>query len=346
MLRKTLYILFVALCAATAIESYARYRFADLVDRSRFEEMAFIRLLNSGVIYHPGTGNYDQRFGFLLTPNSRETVHTDEYRYTIRTNSLGFRTHELEPKPQGQRRLMLLGDSMFFGVGVDYPASIPALLEQRQDSLKVYNFATLGHNTAQALIAARAFSNQVEPDLILCGVFIGNDLISNALNYADEQNHIATHHQQVATTRNRLLAALAPYAWSTTTRALAYSIYVPRLRYQLAAETDIIAATIHHLAAIKSTAGAAGSDFATILIYPKDAVGGGLIEQWSQSRYPGRLLARACREQGIKVLDLVEHITGAADERRYYFEQDGHFNATGNTRVAELIYEHWLEPTH
>jgi len=46
----------------------------------------------------------------------------------------------------------------------------------------------------------------------------------------------------------------------------------------------------------------------------------------------------------IKVLDLVEHITGAADERRYYFEQDGHFNATGNTRVAELIYEHWLEP--
>ena len=71
MLRKTLYILFVALCAATAIESYARYRFADLVDRSRFEEMAFIRLLNSGVIYHPGTGNCDPRFGFLLTPNIR-----------------------------------------------------------------------------------------------------------------------------------------------------------------------------------------------------------------------------------------------------------------------------------
>lgn len=338
MLSKTLYILCATTCIFAAVEFFARHRFPELADQDQFEAMAFIRLLNSGVIYQPGS-NYDVRFGFLNNPNIRETIRTDEYQYTVETNSLGFRTREIERKPPGQRRLMLLGDSMFFGVGVDYPTSLPALLEGMRDSLVVYNFAMLGHNTVQSLIAARAFTPAVAPDHIVCGVFIGNDLITNSLNYADEQNHIATHLDQVAATKARLHSTLAPYAWSTALRAVAYSVYIPRLRYQWAAEADIIVATGRHLAAIDSTAKAAGGTFTAVLIYPKDAVAGGLTQQWSQSRRPGQLLAEHCRERGIEVLDLLDHIVGAADKERYYYAQDGHFNAAGNTRIAQLIHE-------
>ena len=341
MFRKALYILIATACVAAPVEFYARHRFPEFIDRHQFEELAFIRLLNSGVVYHPGN-NYDARFGFLNNPNIRETVRTDEYSYTVQTNALGFRTHELAPKPPGQRRLLLLGDSMFFGVGVDYPASIPALLETTRDSLRVYNFAMLGHNTVQSRIAARAFTAEVEPDHIVCGVFIGNDLLSNALNYADGKNHIATHLDQVAATRDRLHTALAPYAWSTALRAATYSIYLPRLRYQLAAEPAIVAATCDHLAAIDRIATRAGSAFAAVLIYPKDAVAGGLVAQWSQSRRPGRLIAQRCRERGIEVLDLLDHIEGTADRDRYYYAQDGHLNAAGNARLAQLINDHYL----
>ena len=252
------------------------------------------------------------------------------------------RTHELEPKPPGQRRLMLLGDSMFFGVGVDYPASIPALLEDLRDSLRVYNFAMLGHNTVQSRIAARAFTAEIEPDHIVCGVFIGNDLLSNALNYADGKNRIATHLDQVAATRDRLRTALTPYAWSTALRAATYSAYIPHLRYQWAAEPAIVAATCDHLAAIDRIATQAGSTFAAVLIYPKDAVAGGLVAQWSQSRRPGRLIAQRCRERGIEVLDLLDHIEGSAACDRYYYAQDGHLNAAGNTRIAQLIDDDYL----
>ena len=342
MIGKILYILGAAICVCAAVELFARDRFPQLLEQSKFEELSFIRLLNSGVVYRPGTSNYDQRFGFLNNPNIRETIRTDEYQYTVETNSLGFRTREITHKSKGQRRLMLLGDSMFFGVGVDYPQSIPALLEARRDSLTVYNFAMLGHNTVQSLIAARAFGPAVAPEHIFCGVFIGNDLISNALNYADEQNHIATHLEQLTATKSRLRTALAPYAWSTALRAITYWTYIPRLRYQLAAEADIVAATCRHLAAIDSTAQTLGSAFTAVLIYPKDAVAGGLQQYWSQSRRPGRLVAADCRQRGIEVIDLLDHISGEADRQRYYYAQDGHLNAAGNARVAQLIHEHSL----
>ena len=341
MIRKILYLLIVAACIAATVEFFARQRFPELADRRQFAELSFIRLLNSGVVYRPGS-NYDERFGFLNNPHIRETVRTDEYRYTVATNSLGFRTHEITPKPPGQRRLMLLGDSMFFGVGVDYPATVAGLLETARDSLQVYNFAMLGHNTVQSRIAARAFADQVAPDHIGCSVFIGNDLLTNALNYPDEKNHIAAHIDQVAAIRNRLAAALAPFAWSTALRAAAYSAYVPRLRYKWAAAPNVIAATCDHLAAIDNTAAAVGSTFAAVLIYPKDAVAGGPVETWSQSRHPGRLIAQQCRTRDLEILDLLDHIVGPEDRDRYYYAQDGHLNAAGNQRVASLIAEQYL----
>ena len=343
MIRKILYLLVAAACIAAPVEFFARQRFPELADRRQFAELSFIRLLNSGVVYRPGS-NYDERFGFLNNPHIRETVRTDEYRYTVATNSLGFRTHEITPKPPGQRRLMLLGDSMFFGVGVDYPATVPGLLETARDSLQVYNFAMLGHNTVQSRIAARAFADQVGPDHIVCGVFIGNDLLTNALNYPDENNHIATHLDQVAASRKRLAAALAPFTWSTALRVAAYSVYIPRLRYQWAAAPDIIAATCDHLAAIANTATTVGSTFATVLIYPKDAVAGGPVEIWSQSRRPGRRLAETCRTRNIEIIDLLDHIEGPTDRDRYYYAQDGHLNAAGNQLIANLIAKHYLPP--
>ncbi|MBT4978022.1 MAG: hypothetical protein HOM86_11850, partial [Gemmatimonadetes bacterium] len=213
MIGKILYILATAGCVCAAIEFFARDRFPEFLEQDEFAELSFIRLLNSGVIYQPGTSNYDRRFGFLNNPNIRETIRTDEYEYTVETNSLGFRTHEITGKTESQRRLMLLGDSMFFGVGVDYQQTIHGLLESMRDSLAVYNYAMLGHNTVQSLIAARAFAPAVAPDHIFCGVFLGNDLISNALNYADPQNHIATHLDQVTAMQTRLHTALAPFAW-------------------------------------------------------------------------------------------------------------------------------------
>ena len=152
------------------------------------------------------------------------------------------------------------------------------------------------------------------------------------------------HRAQVAARRNRLAAALAPFTWSTALRVAAYSVYIPRLRYHWAAAPDIIAATCDHMAAIATTATTAGSTFATVLIYPKDAVAGGPVEIWSQSRRPGRRLAETCRTRNIEIIDLLDHIEGPADRDRYYYAQDGHLNAAGNQLIANLIAKHYLPP--
>lgn len=88
-------------------------------------------------------------------------------------NSLGYRSPERPAaKPAGVFRIVVLGDSIAEGLGVDDVAdTFPARLERRLRAegrpVEVLNFAVTGYNTAQEVetLAARALS--FEPDLVL-----------------------------------------------------------------------------------------------------------------------------------------------------------------------------------
>ena len=82
-----------------------------------------------------------------------------------------------------------------------------------------------------------------------------------------------------------------------------------------------------------------GIDFSVVILYPKDAVRGGLVEWWSESRGPGSLIRRHVEQQGIRVLDLLDEMHGPADAAAYYFRKDGHPNAAGNARIAEAMLD-------
>jgi len=345
MIRKAIYLLVVAAVSLTATEYYARRRFPDYLDRERYLETAFTRLLNSGVVYDPRIPNFSEKLGFVLSPGSRETVRTGEYRYTIRTNSAGFRTRETQPRKEGEYRVLLLGDSMFFGVGAEAEQTIPARLEdlaaQRSfpRHLTAYSYSMLGYNTVQNLIAAQLFAPAVDPDHIIVGIFVGNDLITNAINFIDGQGNLAADPDRLGKVRNDFEQSLSFFVRSIALRAFALNVYVPRLRYQTAADPGIIRASYRLLADFEQFARTLGVRFSVVVFYPKDAVQGGGVQLWSGSRRPGRLIARYCAEHDIPVLDLLDFMDGVEDRDRYYFENDGHLNPAGNALVAELIFD-------
>ena len=82
-------------------------------------------------------------------------------------NSLGLRGAELQvPKPQGQRRLMSLGDSSVFGFGVPDGRVFVEVAAQKL-GIEPVNGAMPGYSSQQALAMLERYGEQVEPDLVV-----------------------------------------------------------------------------------------------------------------------------------------------------------------------------------
>jgi hypothetical protein len=346
MLRKILYLSISLILPLCIVEYYARQHFDQYSDAQHYlQKLASERLLNSLII--PSTDHtQSKRFGYALPPNATETITHPEYTYTITTNSAGFRTRELREHQPGEHRTLLFGDSMLFGVGLAEQHTLAAQLEKlgaaQSQSSSVYNYSMLSFNTVQALIAARTYAPQADPDHLLLGIFVANDLLDNALSYADAQGNLAYDTARITALQTELSERLSPLMPSIALRAWALNIWLPRLRYQMASEPRFMQHTYHLIDDFARLAAELDARASVVVIYPRYASAGDLMGMWSASRKPGALLAQYCRNNNIAVLDLLDHIQGGADAARYYYKQDGHFNAEGNRHVAALIHQHLI----
>ncbi|MBI3871494.1 MAG: SGNH/GDSL hydrolase family protein [candidate division Zixibacteria bacterium] len=94
---------------------------------------------------------------------------------TYRINSRGFRTPEYaESKPGGTQRVLCLGESTTFGVGIADEGVWPRALERQLNALdpqkrrwEVLNLAVTDYTSHQGLILARRELPRLRPDLVL-----------------------------------------------------------------------------------------------------------------------------------------------------------------------------------
>lgn len=126
---------------------------------------------------------------FDLKPNN-ETVHignTHEFTYTIKTNSLGYRMDEFPiEKPEGEYRILLLGDSTTFGFGVEMNESFPEQLEKmlaqnpgiKNKKIQVINagFAD-GKSPDSYYLYLKEKGLKLNPDLVIVNLFVNNDVL-------------------------------------------------------------------------------------------------------------------------------------------------------------------------
>jgi lysophospholipase L1-like esterase len=118
--------------------------------------------------------------GWVLPPGTRS--------YTIdapvSVNALGLRDDEIpRAKPPGERRVLALGDSFTFALGVRfedlYVQQLERLLAADGGSpVQVVNAGVAGYNTRQELIYLLADGLSLGPDLVTVG-FYWNDLVGN-----------------------------------------------------------------------------------------------------------------------------------------------------------------------
>ena len=124
----------------------------------------------------------DPAAGYRLKPGARVRFTTSESDATISINSAGVRDEEeIGAKAPGERRIAILGDSLVLSVQVPFEQTFGEQLEQRLNSAgrqiryRVINAGVQGYGPVEELLFYRNVVRQLQPDLVLVTVFVGND---------------------------------------------------------------------------------------------------------------------------------------------------------------------------
>jgi lysophospholipase L1-like esterase len=125
----------------------------------------------------------DAELGWVLIPNSRFTHKKPCFNVEVKINSYGLRDEEFSlEKDKGTYRILVLGDSLTFGVGVENQDSYPEQLEEILNSkmqdryrYEVVNAGVYGWGTHQEYKYLKRKGFDFDPNLIIVA-FYSNDI--------------------------------------------------------------------------------------------------------------------------------------------------------------------------
>lgn len=136
-----------------------------------------------GISYYPETARYfdtlvlEEPIGYRNRPFLSGTF----YGVPVSINSLGMRDREVNIKQAGEIRVLVMGDSVPFGIGVTYENSLPYQLEQilckqyPQRLFRTLNMGVPSYNTEQELIQLKSTGLALKPDVVVL-LFSDNDI--------------------------------------------------------------------------------------------------------------------------------------------------------------------------
>ena len=126
----------------------------------------------------------DDVIGYRLAPNQSVVYATREFTTPIATNAQGVRDDDIGPKAPGERRVVVLGDSLVLAVQVPHEATFCARLEARLNHgapagvhYRVINAGVQGYGPVEELLFYRRVVSRFDADLVLVATFVANDAV-------------------------------------------------------------------------------------------------------------------------------------------------------------------------
>lgn len=141
-------------------------------------------------LFYPYHLGYDQEvpmedplMGYKPRANYSKTFKTDYTAY-IGTNEYGFRDDPITPHTPDTIRILVLGDSFTFGIGVSNGETFPDYLEEKlnasypEKKWDVINAGVFGYSTIHYALLLDQYLNKLNPDALLI-MTCTNDVIDN-----------------------------------------------------------------------------------------------------------------------------------------------------------------------
>jgi lysophospholipase L1-like esterase len=296
-----------------------------------------------------------------------------EFDYSFTTNTDGFRGQReyRRPKPVGTRRVLAIGDSFTFGIGVDDAESYPAQLERRLSRLcasrpvQVVNAGVGGFGTSQQLVLLERVGLTFQPDLVVLGVFVNDpeDNLLAGLHYMRGDTLLRKPSSAIPRMpgAKKWLNATPGYDWLVTHSVLVNwlrDLYFRRGKHLQSAATpaDTLGRVFEQdtanswllterlLERMKNVVETHGSRFLVVLIPDQSELHAHLSGKSSGTATVSRL-RQICRKEQLDCVDLSAWIRSrrALRPSALYFPPDGHFfNADGYGLLAEAVLVVWL----
>lgn len=274
---------------------------------------------------------------YELRPGVDEIVGRQRVR--IRINAAGFRDDReyAVPKPDGVRRVLVIGDSYTFAGKVPLEQTYPKRLELRLNAgaadsrHEVLNLAVPGYNSRQQRLNLEERGLAFEPDLVIVA-FVLNDAVPAA------QLVPLNARVPLATRRWLKRSALVPFLASGLKRLPAIMAGRPTKAGSEAA--DLVEGspgwrTVQEsLLAIRRATEQAGAEL-LLVIWP--------MMEGLEAEYPfaaqHALVSRFCGEHGISVFDLYPAFAGSRTRSLWVAGDDHHPNAVAQEKAALALFE-------
>lgn len=307
------------LVATAALEGFLRLRLSpEVANGSYWGPGAFIADPEVGYRHAPGFHGFAERAG--------------AFRSEVEISALGLRQLDVDEQARYSRRVLVLGDSFPFGLGVAEEESFPGRLRARlnPEGIGVVNGAQTGYDLSQEIAWGRRIAERVQPNAVLLSVFLSNDAPAEVLR---EHERIQIRYgYRLSTAR---ICPWAPCDWLRTHSYLVMQvrqrIFDPRERWRqkqefrrrLRVDQDGALATV--LAPVRELISECRRHQRRcgVVLVPTKKGGVPLHDGF----------ADALGDLGIPFLDL----NGRLEAAEHYFEKDGHWNASGHAAAARLI---------
>lgn len=281
-----------------------------------------------------------------------------------RLNSKGFKDVEFETrKADGTFRILGIGDSFAFGV-VPYANNYLTLLEEGLNrsghKVEVINMGIPGIGPSDYLALLLREGLELQPDLVLVSLFIGNDLLiqegpRTLIGYSYVATAIKYSIDRHTKFEGQIVSADLTYDDGAPTFADEAYLAIEHDRSNIYVKQDKgfaqdFVAALSHILRMKEICDHRGIRFTVVLI-PDEVQVDGLLRQKviRASRLspevfdfarPNTLLGEQFAERNIDYVDLLEDFRFASTSARLYKPNDTHWNVKGNEVAADLIAKH------
>jgi len=301
-----------------------------------------------------------------------------EYDVPIRINNLGLRDKDYDEELNSDiKKILLLGDSMTFGYGVEQEQSYPKTLEKLLgDYYFVINSGVGGYSPDVEYIYLKEKGLKLNPDVVILGLYVGNDItdlefnnwirldekdlpkkISSNQFYVDDQNRLRTKGDENVI-KNNPFPILYGINVFLSYKSHAYIFFKERLKslfYKLTGQEESIQKTIYGnyynkdlelswkkveaiLVEMNLLVKEKDKYFVIILIPSRDQ-----FQEEKDNTYnftnPNKRLMAFGKENNLIMIDLLPYFKGEDDPRDFYYKKDVHLNKEGHRFLAEKIYE-------
>jgi hypothetical protein len=152
----------------------------------------------------------DPSVGYRLKAGATARFVTADFDTRITINQAGVRDREVGPKRPGERRVIVLGDSLVMAVQVPIEQTFTAQLEMRlareagkPAAWRVINAGVQGYGPVEEYLFYREIAARMQPDVVVLALYAGNDAVEAAVSASRLDGGQAKHDAPTITALDR-----------------------------------------------------------------------------------------------------------------------------------------------